>query len=131
MTDPRDYMESVLARWQPEPLSEQLQNRIHTSLQQRQPRWRTLAWVSGVAAAAVWLIYLLVPPMWSRVAVETNAAVQMIPASSDEPTILNYTQAYAKSNEALDALMMRHARQQQLNSKPSDLLHITTRTLAE
>lgn len=131
MIDPLDKLEADLARWQASPVSEPLQQRIHASLQRQRPsRWRTLVWMSG-AAAVIWFTYLLLPPVGPAMTVVTTAEMRASKPSPDTPSILNYSQAYAESNEALDALMNRHARQQTLSSKSSESLHMTTRTLAD
>ncbi len=131
MIDPLDKLEADLARWQPSPVSELLQRRINASLQKKRPsRWQTLVWMSG-AAAVIWITYLLIPLLQSAMTVATVAERRASKPSIDTPSVLNYTQAYSESSEALDALMNRHARQQTVNNKPSESLHMTTRTLAE
>jgi hypothetical protein len=108
MADEHDPLESELASFRPQPVSLELRERIGAELTRRPVRW--VAAVAWLAAAACVVLGIA---RWVRNVEVVSDPVKPPPAAivadNSPPTVMDYQRAFAKSSDALDALLARPA----------------------
>ena len=117
MAEEHDPFEAELASYRPQPISLELRERIGAELTRRPIRW--VAAVAVLAAAACVVIELV---MWNRnvkVVSDPPRPQTVIVADNSPPTVMDYQRAFAKSPDALDALLARPAGRETRGDEPA------------